>query len=252
MKTMAAKSEIEKPKPTGLELLREPFPANQVSQLPKETRQQIDERKAGKNTIRCTVCGGYHHRNAVHIPYVGHAAVTDRLLDADNKWSWEPMAFSPDGLPMMDKVGGIWIRLTIAGVTRIGYGHPDGKSGGDATKEAIGDALRNAALRFGVALEFWHKGDLHADPDPAIDELPPSDEAVQPGSKANSRELFETLVKGLRAAQSSQALRSWATAFAEDIKKLPTDWAAEIRAEYRAEMNAHIDHETAEEQANAD
>ena len=34
-----------------------------------------------------------------------------------------------------------------------------------AMKERIGDALRNAAMRFGAALDLWHKGDLHLDPD---------------------------------------------------------------------------------------
>ncbi len=28
-------------------------------------------------------------------------------------------------------------------------------------KEAIGDALRNAGMRFGAALNLWHKGELH-------------------------------------------------------------------------------------------
>jgi hypothetical protein len=32
-------------------------------------------------------------------------------------------------------------------------------------KERIGDALRNAAMRFGAALDLWHKGDLHKDDD---------------------------------------------------------------------------------------
>ena len=39
----------------------------------------------------------------------------------------------------------------------------DEKSGGDAMKEIIGDALRNAAMRFGAALDLWHKGELHPD-----------------------------------------------------------------------------------------
>src|SRR5690606_24225265 len=34
---------------------------------------------------------------------------------------------------------------------------------GAREKEVIGDALRNAAMRFGAALDLWHKGDLHAD-----------------------------------------------------------------------------------------
>ena len=49
----------------------------------------------------------------------------------------------------------LWIRLTVAGVTRIGYGHAEGKKGPDAVKETIGDSIRNAAMRFGVALDLW-------------------------------------------------------------------------------------------------
>ncbi len=33
---------------------------------------------------------------------------------------------------------------------------------GSREKEVIGDALRNAALRFGLALELWSKADIHA------------------------------------------------------------------------------------------
>jgi len=70
---------------------------------------------------------------------------------------------SEHGLPVMDDMGGMWIKLTICGVTRLGYGHAGSKTGGDAIKEVIGDALRNAAMRFGAALDLWHKGDLHGD-----------------------------------------------------------------------------------------
>ena len=124
---------------TNLALLRQPFPANQISYLPK---------------------GG------VKLAYVGHAALTDRLLDTDPAWTWEPLALTPQGLPALDESGGLWIKLTICGVTRLGYGDAGAKKGGDAMKERIGDALRNAAMRFGAALDLWHKGDLHADPEP--------------------------------------------------------------------------------------
>ena len=119
-----------------LQELRKPFPDHQISYLPK---------------------GG------AKLAYVGHAALTDRLLDVDPGWTWEPLAMSPHGLPVMDDIGGMWIRLTVCGVTRLGYGHAGNKQGGDAIKEIIGDALRNAAMRFGAALELWHKGDLHLD-----------------------------------------------------------------------------------------
>lgn len=150
-----------------MELLREPFPAHQISKLPKPTKAQTDEvRQNFKAGIRCQICGGWHHPKVVHLDYVGHAALTDRLLDCDASWNWEPVATNEDGTPKTDENGGMWIKLTICDVTRLGYGHPDGKRGGDAIKEVIGDALRNAAMRFGAALDLWHKGDLHVD-DPA-------------------------------------------------------------------------------------
>ena len=125
----------------GLALLRAPFPAHQISQLPK---------------------GG------IMLSYVGHAALTDRLLDADPCWNWEPMHIDPaNGLPALDAIGGLWIKLTVCGVTRIGYGDAGDKKGCNAMKERIGDALRNAAMRFGAALDLWHKGELHADEAPA-------------------------------------------------------------------------------------
>lgn len=157
----------EEPKnPAGLNLLRTPVPDHLISKLPKETKKQIDERKASNSAgINCKVCGGWHHKNAVHLDYVGHAALTSRLLDADLNWNWEPLSFGPDGLPTFDKTGGLWIKLTVCGQTRLGYGHAESstfKEVGSREKEVIGDALRNAAMRFGAALELWHKGDLTA------------------------------------------------------------------------------------------
>lgn len=142
--------------------MRTPFPAHHISKLPKPTKAQTEEvQKNFKAGIRCEICGGWHHPKVVHLDYVGHAALTDRLLDVDPDWTWEPVAYGPDGLPALDRIGGLWIKLTVSGTTRLGYGDADGKTGGNAVKEAIGDALRNAAMRFGAALDLWHKGDLH-------------------------------------------------------------------------------------------
>ncbi|MCR5876969.1 hypothetical protein [Phenylobacterium sp. J367] len=156
--------------------LRDPFPPNQVSKLPKETKAQKEEREKDRSKgINCNICGGWHHKNTIHLDYVGHAALTDRLLDVDPLWSWEPVAFR-DGLPAFDQTGGLWIKLTVCGVTRLGYGHAAGKPNmdpGAREKEVIGDALRNAAMRFGAALDLWHKGDLHAheeEPTPSLEE----------------------------------------------------------------------------------
>lgn len=178
----------EKAKPTGLALMREPFPANQISKLPKPTKAQTEEvRRDFKKGIRCEVCGGWHHPKVVHLDYVGHAALTDRLLDCDPEWNWEPIAKTEHGTPLFDNNGGMWINLTVCGVTRMGYGHPDGKAGGDALKEVIGDALRNAAMRFGAALDLWHKGDLHAIEEPE----PEPSKTVSPDQFIKLRDLAE-------------------------------------------------------------
>jgi hypothetical protein len=113
--------------PEAATALRRPFPPESIGHLPK---------------------GG------AMLEYAGHAAVTDRLLTVDPEWTWEPLALDEVGLPALDRSGNLWIRLTICGVTRLGVG--DGKN----AKEAIGDAIRNAAMRFGVALDLWAKENL--------------------------------------------------------------------------------------------
>jgi hypothetical protein len=151
----------DEPKKTGLELLRVPFPDNLINKLPKGTKAQNDCPASEK--VNCKECGGWHHPKIVHLDYVGHAALTDRLLDADPLWTWEPLALH-DGLPAFDATGGLWIKLTVCGHSRLGYGHAPAsnfKEIGSREKEVIGDALRNAAMRFGAALDLWHKGDLH-------------------------------------------------------------------------------------------
>lgn len=222
---------------TGLDLLREPFAANHISKLPKPTKKQTDDVKADfKLGIRCKLCGAWHHKDVVHLDYVGHAALTDRLLDADPNWFWEPVAFR-DGLPAFDQTGGLWIKLTVCGVTRLGYGHAAAKPSQDPgarEKEVIGDALRNAAMRFGAALDLWHKGDLHGDAEadndtPAQDPAP----ASKPASKADSRETYDRLSRANRALTTEAEFNKfWAQASVQDAAKtLPADWKQSLKAE---------------------
>jgi len=186
---MKSGERIVSEKKTGLQRLREPFPEHQISLLPKPYKR--DSPKGN-----CDVCGGWHGLPALHLSYVGHAALTDRLLECDENWSWEPLALGPDGLPLLDRDGGMWIRLTVCGVTRLGYGDAQGKTGPDATKERIGDALRNAAMRFGAALDLWHKGDLHG----------PEGEPEEPEVQAITESEFEDLRVALREADDLETL----------------------------------------------
>ena len=64
--------------------LRKPFPKGAIGKIPK---------------------GG------MQLDYVGHAAVTDRLLAVDPAWTWEPMATTAEGLPLPDGSGNLWIKL---------------------------------------------------------------------------------------------------------------------------------------------
>lgn len=148
----------------ALTTLRKPFDPSQIDKLPKILSRDDKDRgrcePGSKYSADGTYCGGYHAR-AVHLDYVGHAQTTARLLDADPAWFWEPVAWDDNGLPRLDGQGGLWIRLTVGGMTRLGYGDAQGKQGPNAVKEAIGDALRNAAMRFGVALDLWSKSDIH-------------------------------------------------------------------------------------------
>ena len=236
--------------PDGLAMMREPFPENQISKLPKPTRWQTDEVKNNiKAGFRCPECGGWHHPKVVHLDYVGHAALTDRLLDCDPEWNWSPCAVREDGTPLLDQHGGMWIELTVCGVTRKGYGHADGKTGGDAIKETIGDALRNAAMRFGAALDLWHKGDLHVAEDSTQDEAPapteaPTQQAAQASAsnrmtKAVARETFEKMQAGLRNQSSANAINKWLSAFDETLRSLPEDWERQLRLEALQEIDAH-------------
>lgn len=187
-----------------LKKLRDPFPDHQISKLPKPTKAQTDAvRSDYKSGIRCKLCGSWHHKDVVHLDYVGHAALTDRLLDVDPAWSWEPLSLDGTGYPVIDKDGGMWIKLTVCGVTRLGYGDAQGKSGGDAMKERIGDALRNAAMRFGAALDLWHKGELHVE--------------QTDNDKSNSNDVINNHISEIHSAKTVDELKTVCESIGQEL-----------------------------------
>lgn len=160
-------------------LLRKPFDASEIEKLPKYVGRKENGKIPKSAYGVCPECGKRHPLPAIHLDYVGHAGITDRLNDVDPEWNWEPLAFDQYGLPMFDSNGGMWIRLTVLGVTRYGYGDAQGKVGPNAIKEVIGDAIRNAAMRFGVATYLWSKSEKaehmrEFDEEPASPKQPPS------------------------------------------------------------------------------
>lgn len=140
--------------------LRAPF--DKVGKLPRVTCKECQKKSCQTHhRAKCDECGQYISTAHIHIDYIGHAEATDRLLSVDPEWNWEPLAFDDEGLPHFTRDGdnnpvGLWIKLTVCGVTRLGVGTCN-SSQTDPEKVLIGDALRNAAMRFGVALDLWVK-----------------------------------------------------------------------------------------------
>ena len=108
----------------------------------------------------------------VVLHYVGHAEITRVLLEVDPGWTWEPLEIVA-GRPAIHFHTGIvkrrdtehevtmatmWGRLTLDGVTRVAVGSVEAHKP-DLDKELVSDFLRNAAMRFGIALTLWMKDD---------------------------------------------------------------------------------------------
>lgn len=115
-------------------------------------------------------------KNGVSLSYVGHAEITKALSEIDPSWTWEPV-LGADGLPAIriqhgkiprrDKdpilvdMATMWGRLTLCGVTRWAVGSVEAHKP-DLDKELVSDFIRNAAMRFGVALGLWMKDGVSA------------------------------------------------------------------------------------------
>lgn len=156
--------------PEQMAKLREPFPPELIGQLPK----------AGKQ-----------------LDFVGHGPVTDRLLQVDPEWTWEPMGFTAEGTPAFIREDGhliLWGRLTVCGVTRPGVGVVDA-SKEDAHKEVVSDFLKNAAMRFGVALDLWIKED--------------ASKRVVAAADAGTHEAIRSILANLTEQQSKDVSLWW-------------------------------------------
>lgn len=203
----------------GLEALRRPFDAKHIEKLPKHV---LNKEARAEN---CTVCHGYHKPTAIHLDYVGHAAVTDRLLSIDPLWFWQPYANDPiSKLPLMDydsqnRPVGMWIVLHVAGKKMIGYGTSDPKP--DAVKEIIGDAIRNAAMRMGVALSLWVKGEMES--------LADSPDSLDAGTGAVKQERNEAGAPVVSKAQREALVAAFdAIPEGPERNRAKSDWLAEF------------------------
>jgi len=147
-------------------------------------------------------------KGGMQLKYLSHVWVSRAFSEVDPEWTWAPMGFDDHGQPVIERDAkgnpvGLWITLTLCGTTIPGYGSCEpGKR--DAIKELIGDALRNAGMRRGVAGSLWtkekpkkpeKKEPLPAAVERNLEHLREQvvDDAAQ-GDKEAGKELYERLV----------------------------------------------------------
>jgi hypothetical protein len=105
------------------------------------------------------------------LDFIGHADVTRILIEIDPLWSWEPIEWD-GGKPAMyieNDMLTMWGRLTVHGKSVIGVGTVKA-SAIEASKQVIGDFIRNSSMRLGLGLSLWTKQewtDLDHNPAPA-------------------------------------------------------------------------------------
>jgi len=147
----------------GFKVLREPFPPEHVGKLPR------NESKTGTAST-CEVCGGWHKPTRLHLDFVGHAYVCDRLDAVDPFWVLRPM-LDVSGAPLVveheiprgrgddayvARVASLQVTLTVMGITRHEVGQAS--MGADEwMKNLYSDCYARAAMRFGVARYLWQK-----------------------------------------------------------------------------------------------
>ena len=136
-------------------------------------------------------------KGGTKLDFVGHADITRILIEIDPYWSWEPCGWV-QGRPAIHVENGMatmWGWLTVHGKEMLGVGSVKADKG-DYEKELIGDFLRNASMRFGIALSLWSKSQFASlvedkpqpakpAPKPALpDDAPLSEDQINAFNKA--------------------------------------------------------------------
>jgi len=138
-------------------------------------------------------------KGGITLDFVGHADITRILIEIDPYWTITPVAFDEAGLPARTKIGnmiqaGFW--MTVLETTRYCFGSVEERKQ-DIGKELVSDAIRNGAMRFGVALSLWTKAeweDLGAVPaKPAVRQIKAVTETVV--NKPVAKDVIDKFIK---------------------------------------------------------
>ena len=137
------------------------------------------------------------------LDFVGHARITQWLLEVDPLWTIEPVAFDEAGLPARSKHGnmvqaGFW--MTVCGHRRYCVGSVEERKQ-DIGKELISDGIRNGAMRHGFALDLWSKLPLGEEPEVApTQKKKTSKKAPEPAPVADTQQVDPARIGKFKAA----------------------------------------------------
>lgn len=137
--------------------LRKAFAEGQIGQLPRVTCKDCSNKRCSAHKYtKCKDCGAYTSPQHIHLPFVAHAIVTDRLNHDAPGWYFtiDTVKDSNDGEHVLAVVG----TMHIGDKAIPEIGEPNVKSFyGTELQSAIGNFIRRAAMRFGVAIDLWMK-----------------------------------------------------------------------------------------------
>lgn len=195
------------------------FPAEQVEKLPKPLKGGRDQprfqcRPGTQASADGYHCGGYHSR-AIHLDYIGHATITERLNEVDPFWTIDFMVKQPETHEPKVDPEGTWFVMTVLGVSRPCIGDAGGKGlTANGRKELMGDAIRNGAMRFGVGTYLWSKseeaerrkaGEVEAQ-DAAAPEPGPDWQGHYTNAKAKGRDSFAAFIAWAKKNNGPEAM----------------------------------------------
>jgi hypothetical protein len=200
----------------------------------------------------CPKCHNNISSAHIDIEFVGHADVTRILLEADPLWTWEPVAWSDTGEPLIVQRGSelrMWIRLTIHGHSRLGVGIVS-TTKDEPEKQLIGDALRNAAMRFGIALALWSKSDREtageaaaSAPRSAPEDAPAVEHHPEPPAAPMATQGQVDEIADLAAEMDETmkaAMRGWTEQHGLDLRRLALAEATQVITQMRLMLYGEI------------
>lgn len=93
------------------------------------------------------------------LSYISHAIVTEHLNKLAPNWKTRLLeVYTYNDAQGMIHCAGVSIEMEIDGVTRVESGGPQRQDGfANEIKNAMSDAIKRCAMRFGVALYIWDK-----------------------------------------------------------------------------------------------